>query len=254
MKQETFIDGLVSVIMPCYNATVNLEEAIESVLAQSYTNLELLIVDDASTEPIENIILKYRKDDRIRYLKHSMNQGVAVARNTGLLQSKGRYVAFLDSDDLWYSDKLEQQLFFMNANQVAFMYSAYEVVRDTSDNRINTIQVPQQINYNVLLKNTIIGCLTVLIDRKQTGFFEMPIISVGEDSATWLNLLKEGHVAYGIQKPLAKYRVAGQSLSSNKLKMVKGTWRMYRQTQNLSILKTGYYFSFYVINAILKRI
>lgn len=254
MRQRTYVDELVSVIMPCYNATSHLKEAIESVLVQSYSNLELLIVDDASTEPVQDIVSEYLIDKRVRFIQQLENQGVAITRNVGLMNSKGRYIAFLDSDDLWHKDKLEQQLNIMNTYQVPFVYSAYEVIRNTSKNVINIIQVPQFMNYQNLMKNTIIGCLTVLIDRKKTGYFEMPTISVGEDTATWLNILKEGHIAYGIRKPLAKYRVSEFSLSSNKWNMVKGTWKMYRQTQHLNFFSTCYYFSCYAFNATVKRI
>ncbi|MGH0590357.1 glycosyltransferase family 2 protein [Bacillus mycoides] len=254
MKQKTYVDGLVSVIMPCYNVNFHIKEAIQSVLEQSYSNLELLIVDDASTNPMKNMISEFFNDKRVRFIQHSENQGVAIARNTGLEKSKGRYVAFLDSDDLWHVDKLEKQLSFMNTYQLPFVYSGYEVIRKTSDNVINEIKVPEQLNYLNLLKNTIIGCLTVLIDREKTGYFKMPIISVGEDTATWLNILKKGYIAYGIQEPLAKYRVSEYTLSSNKWKMAKGTWKMYRSTQSLRFLPTCFYFSCYVFNAVVKRI
>ncbi|PEX06320.1 glycosyl transferase [Bacillus cereus] len=254
MKQKKYINGLVSVIMPCYNGQAYLEEAIQSVLSQSYSSLELLIIDDASTKPIKNIISKFIYDKRVRLIQHQENQGVAIARNTGLKNSKGRYVAFLDSDDLWHKNKLEKQLNFLWNHQVAFVFSEYEVIRKTSDDIINKISVPYTIDYLNLLKNTIIGCSTVLIDRKATDSFEMPIISVGEDTATWLNILKKGHIAYGIQEPLVKYRVSDYSLSKNKWKMVRGTWKMYRITQSLSFLSTCFYFSHYACNATLKRI
>lgn len=254
MNQFAYDNELVSVIMPCYNPTLHLVDSVKSVLMQTYSNLELLIIDDASAKPVQEMIIEFLTDERVRFIQQSENQGVAVTRNIGLNQSRGRYVAFLDCDDLWHPDKLEQQLYTMNTYQVPFVYSAYEVIRNNSDNVINIIRVPQWIDYQKLMKNTIIGCLTVLIDRKETGYFEMPILSVGEDTATWLNILKKGHVAYGIQIPLAKYRVTNISLSSNKWRMMKGTWKMYRKTQNLNIIKCFFCFSCYAFNAIKKRI
>lgn len=135
-----------------------------------------------------------------------------------------------------------------------FVYSVYEIIRDNSLETIGTIKVPNRINYRNLLGNAIIGCLTVLIDRKRVGNFEMPLIGVGEDTATWLNILKKGYTAYGIQEPLAKYRVSGNSLSANKLKVAKGTWKMYQETQQLKFYKTCYFFCFYVLNAVKKRV
>ncbi|EJQ43719.1 hypothetical protein IEQ_05047 [Bacillus cereus BAG6X1-2] len=254
MGKRFYINELVSVIMPCYNPTSHIKEAIESVLLQTYSNFELLIIDDGSTESVQEFIKDYLIDKRVSYIKQSKNQGVAIARNAGLKKSKGRYIAFLDSDDLWFPEKIERQLELMKTHQAALVYSAYQVIRNESDNVVNVISVPETINYSNLLKNTIIGCLTVIIDRKKTGDFKMPVIPVGEDTATWLNILKDGHIAYGVDHPLAKYRVSGSSLSGNKLNMAKGTWKMYRITQNLSFLSTSYYFSFYTFNALLKRI
>ncbi|MES5896813.1 glycosyltransferase [Bacillus cereus group sp. RP43] len=254
MDQSIYNDELVSVIMPCYNPNSHIKEAIESVLLQTYTNLELLIIDDGSTESVQEFIEDYLIDKRVRFIKQSRNQGVAITRNIGLQNSKGRYIAFLDSDDLWFHEKLEQQLELMKMHQAGLVYSAYEVIRNASDNVINVIWVPKTIKYRNLLKNTIIGCLTVLIDREKTGNIKMPVIPVGEDTATWLNILKKGHMAYGIEHPLAKYRVSGSSLSGNKWNMAKGTWKMYRKTQHLSFFSTGYYFSFYAFNATLKRV
>ncbi|MBC1890009.1 glycosyltransferase family 2 protein [Listeria booriae] len=245
---------VVSIIMPCFNAMTVIGDSIDSVLAQTYADWELIIIDDASTDQSIAAIEPYLTDPRIQLLAKEKNEGVALARNDGLARSTGRYVAFLDSDDLWRSRKLEQQLTALTEKDAVLSYSAYETFQEASLNPVKVIQVPESITYQELLKNTIIGCLTVVIDRDKTGAFEMPNLPGGEDMATWLNILREHGVAYGIQEPLAYYRTSGSSLSGNKLKMVRRTWRMYRETQQLSIFGTCICFSFYIKNAIVKRI
>ncbi|MBC2304415.1 glycosyltransferase family 2 protein [Listeria booriae] len=245
---------LVSIIMPCFNAMNVIGDSIDSVLAQTYADWELIIVDDASADQSLAAIEPYLTDPRIQLLAKEKNEGVALARNDGLTRSTGRYVAFLDSDDLWRPHKLEQQLTALTEKDAVLSYSAYETFQESPLNPVKVIQVPESITYQELLKNTIIGCLTVVIDRHKTGAFEMPNLPGGEDTATWLNILRENGVAYGIQEPLAYYRTSGSSLSGNKLKMVRRTWRMYRETQQLSIFGTCICFSFYIKNAIVKRI
>ncbi|MED3681920.1 glycosyltransferase family A protein [Bacillus thuringiensis] len=254
MTKKMYNNALVSVIMPCYNPKTHLKEAIDSVLNQTYSNLELIIVDDGSDESISEYIEGFSGDSRLKIIKNKENQGVARTRNKGLALSRGRYIAFLDSDDIWHKEKLRCQLAIMHKSEECFVYSAYEVINHNSSEITRIVEVPNRIDYQGLLKNTIIGCLTVLIDRKKVGDFKMPLVSVGEDTATWLNILKNGYTAYGIQIPLAQYRVAGNSLSSNKFKMVLGTWKMYRDTQQLKCYKRFYYFCFYILNAIKKRI
>lgn len=244
----------VSVIMPCFNANLTIKQSINSVLSQTYQNIELFIIDDASTVSCMEYIKEYVTDPRVHFIQLNKNSGPAGARNSGIEKSEGRYVAFLDSDDLWQKDKLELQLEYMLEEQSPFSFTAYQIVNEKGDKVLNTIHAPENITYWELLKNTIIGCSTVVIDRNQVGNFFMPTIRGGEDTATWLNILKKGHTALGIQETLTKYRILEGSLSRNKWKMLRRTWVMYRTTQHLSVLKTNYYFCFYVINAIKKRI
>lgn len=247
-------DDLVSVIMPCYNAHPTITESIESVLSQSYRELELIIIDDSSTVNSTNYVLDYLEDPRVKLILLNKNIGPAVARNRGILKAEGRYVAFLDSDDVWKQTKLEKQLNYMKKTSSPFSFTAYQMMNEDGSRMLKTIQVPQKITYKELLKNTIIGCSTVVIDRSLVGIFLMPDIRRGEDTATWLKILKKGYIASGIQEPLTNYRVLEGSFSRNKWKMLQSTWKMYRQTQHLSVIRTSYYFYFYAMNAIKKRI
>ncbi|MBC1826621.1 glycosyltransferase family 2 protein [Listeria seeligeri] len=244
----------VSVIMPCYNAEDVIDMSIQSVLAQSYQNFQLIIVDDYSTDRTIVKIKPYLADNRILLVQLPRNSGVANARNIGMQHSLGRFIAFLDCDDVWRPEKLEKQVTMMESNDAPLVFSAYHTFIEGTDKPIKKIQVPEFIDYEGLLRNTIIGCLTVMVDRNKTGDFEMPNIPGGEDTATWLNLLKQNGVAYGAEESLAYYRVSSTSLSGNKWRMARRTWQMYRQTQDLSFIKTCICFSFYVKNAIVKRI
>lgn len=238
--------------MPCYNPKNTIFQAINSVLNQTYPDIELWIVDDNSTESKVNLT-HILKDERIKFVQLPYNQGPAAARNQALRQTDARYVAFLDCDDWWEPTKIEKQLVQLMTSSVALSYCAYELVNEQGEWLQKTIQVPKCIRYTDLLKNTIIGCLTVVVDRKKTGLFLMPEINGGEDTATWLNLLKKNHTAMGIQEPLAYYRVQKKSYSANKFVMAKNTWKMYGKTQELSFVARCYYFTNYAINAVKKR-
>ena len=180
-----------------------------------------------------------------------------MARNTALRIAEGRYVAFLDSDDLWENSKLSIQLDFMKKNNIEFSFTDYSLITEdgNSYNKLNkTITVPKIIDYNFLLKNTIILCSSVIIDRNIVGDFKMPLIRAGQDTATWLSILKKGYKAYGLNENLAKYRQVEGSISSNKIKAIKRTWNLYRNIEKLGLFRSMYYFSCYSFNAIKKRI
>jgi len=248
-------NNLVSIITPVYNAEKFISESIESVLNQTYNNWEMILVDDCSSDKSSEIINKYaEKDDRIKYIKLDINSGAAVARNTAIEASKGRYIAFLDSDDLWKPKKLERQLNFMKDNDVAFSFTGYDIIDEYGNEMNKSVQVPYKIDYNGLLKNTIIGCLTVVVDKEKIGNFKMPLIRTRQDLATWLMILRRGHIAYGINEPLANYRYVENSISSNKIKVMKKNWYVYRKIENLSLIKSTYVFILYGWNAVKKRL
>lgn len=245
----------VSVITASYNAGRFIEETIKSVLEQTYDNLELIIVDDCSTDNTEEIVKKYMKIDlRVKFYKLEKNSGAAVVRNTALEKAKGRFIAFLDSDDVWDRDKLEKQINFMKNNNYGFSFTSYRLMNEKGILLNKEVRVPSQIKYEQLLKNTIIGCLTVIIDKDIIGDFRMPLVRAGQDTATWLSILRKGNIAYGYDEVLASYRLVDGSISSNKLKALKRTWNTYRKLENLNLIKSTYYFVYYVLNAIRKRI
>lgn len=245
----------VSVITPVYNAENFLSETIESVLSQTYKSFEYLLIDDCSTDNSASLIKEYAESDsRIKYIKLSENSGAAVARNTGLENAEGRYIAFIDSDDMWYPEKLEKQLKFMKENKKAFTYTKYERITEENGEVIGAPDFPKKLNYSGLLKNTAIACSTVVIDRQEIGDFRMPLVRKGQDTATWLKILKEHDYAYLLDEVLNQYRAREGSLSSDKFSALKRTWNTYRNIEQLPLYKALYYFSFYVGNAIKRRL
>ena len=248
-------DGLVSIITPVYNAEKYIEETIKSVQNQSYKDWEMLLINDCSTDSSEKIIQRMAADDdRIKYIKLEKNSGAAVTRNIGIEKANGRYIAFLDSDDVWKEQKLEKQIKLLNEKKVGFCFTSYRYFLEDGEYTNKVARAPEKIDYNGLLKNTIIGCSTVIVDRNILGDFRMTNVRRGQDTATWLQLLKKVDYAYGIYEDLVLYRVVEGSLSHNKLKAIKRTWNTYRNVERLSLPKAMYVFVFYAYNALKKRL
>lgn len=248
MQNET-----VSIIIPMYNSEKYIEQTIKSVQAQTYTDWEIVVMDDISEDNSAQIVQSYAKsDERIHYYLEEKKSGVAKARNDAMAKANGRYLAFLDSDDMWLPEKLECQLKLMQQKKVPFVYAGCEVIDEEGEKTGKVRTVPEQIDYEKLLHGNVIPCLTVLIDRQAVGTFEMPQMG-HEDYATWLNILKKVPKACGINKPLAYYRVSSKSVSANKLKAVKWTWNIYRKNQKLPIGKSLWYLTGHVRQALKKR-
>ena len=246
---------LVSIVMPCYNAEKYIAQSIESVLAQTYHNWELLITDDGSTDKSIEIVNEYcKKDNRIDLLVPERHNGIAKTRNLSISRSKGRFIAFLDSDDVWKSYKLEKQIAFMLENDLAFTYSSYEVIDSQGNIKNGVVKDAGVMNYNKYLRNTIIGCGTVVIDRDKTGYFETPIIDTSEDMSLWLNIMKKGFNAYPVPGPLHQYRITPGSASSNKIKAASDVWRVYRKIEKLSWPRAAMNFVCYSFNAVIKHV
>ena len=246
---------LVSVIMPCYNMEKFIAFTIESVQRQTYTHWELIIVDDASTDGTADIVKSHQtQDDRIHFFVKPSHSGIADTRNQCLNKAKGRYLAFLDSDDLWHPEKLEQQLQFMTERKIGFSYSSYDCVDEQGKPLEKIVKSAGNLDYKAYMHNTIIGCSTVMIDTDIIGKVVVPNFRTSEDTATWLNILKRGFLAYAMEQPLTSYRIRQHSASSNKLKASSDLWRVYRQQEKLSLFKAlGYFFS-YAFNAVKKRL
>lgn len=242
---------LVSVIMPSFNSADTIIDSIESVLAQSYPHWELLISDDCSTDQTFELIRVYaERDSRIKIEKLTKNGGAGKARNSAIARAKGRYIAFLDADDIWYARKLEKQLAFMQHEGIALCYSAYDRF-DSKDER-DSFYPPESTSYNELLKSNVIGCLTAVYDREHCGTRYMPAIRKRQDMALWLNILKDGHQAKAVMEPLANYRLDG-GISHNKLRVLSYQWQLYRDVEKLSFLKALTVFIHYVIRGLRKH-
>ena len=246
--------GLVSIIMPSYNASRFITESIKSVIVQTYQNWELLIADDCSKDSSVEVIKKIiDKDQRIKLFSLLKNVGAAAARNVAIEHANGQYIAFLDSDDVWEPEKLERQLAFMKENKYAFTYSEYYVMEEDGKKTGSFIRIPSSLSYRQYLRNTIIGCLTVVIDRTIVGDFRMPLIKSSHDMALWLLIMKRGYKAYGIKEVLAGYRLVSTSNTAKKWKAAKDVWRVYRKIEHLSVLFSAFCFCGYVFNAVIKR-
>lgn len=247
-------EGLVSIITPAYNCEKYIGQTIESVISQTYQNWEMIITNDCSTDNTEQIVIEYAKQDhRIKLVKLSENSGAAIARNTGMSKAQGQYIAFLDADDLWKPKKLELQIAFMLENGYAFTFTSYQYLRETPGEKLRIIPAVYCIGYQESLGNTIIGCLSVVIDRRQVGYFEMLNVKSSEDHLTWWHIMKMGFKAYGLKINLAEYRIVKGSISRNKYRQIKMQWRLYRDYEKLSVIDSVYYFSYYMFNAIRKH-
>ena len=245
---------LVSIITPMYNAKETIESTIASVQAQTYKNWEMIIVDDCSNDgSAANVEQCASKDERIRLIRHDHNCGIAETRNTAMQHARGRYVAFLDSDDLWLPQKLEKQISFMKEHDASFSHTACEVVNESGQKIGKIRHVPLQVKYDELLRGNVINCLTVVIDVKRIGRPIMPAIR-HEDYACWLEILQKEEYAWGLDEVLAEYREVGTSMSGNKIRVAVWQWNIYRKYLKLNLIKSVYYFIHYTWNALKKRI
>jgi glycosyltransferase involved in cell wall biosynthesis len=243
---------MISVIMPSYNSEHFISKAIDSVLSQTYDHWEMIIVDDCSHDNSALIIEEYcKKDSRIKLIKLEKNSGPAVARNTGIKEAKGRYIAFLDADDLWKPEKLEKQINFMKENNLVFTYSSYDLI-DEEGNFMGTFKTKEIISYESMLKTNSVGCLTVIYDADMLGKMFMPNILKRQDYGLWLKILKKINSTKGIIEPLAVYRIRKNSVSSNKLKAAYYQWKIYREVEKLNFFKSLYYFSCYIYYGLRK--
>jgi glycosyltransferase involved in cell wall biosynthesis len=247
--------GMVSVIMPMYNSERYIRESIESVLAQTYTNWELLIINDFSKDQSVSIAKEYvKKDSRIHLLNNDRRIGMPSApRNVGVQAAKGRYISFLDSDDIWFPQKLEQQVALFDDNRIAIVYSNYEKI-DENGNRCNRLVIaPPFATYKSLLGGNVIGNLTGIYDTKKAGKAIIKDIH-HEDYAMWLHILKQGYNAQNTGTTLAAYRETSQSISSNKFKVTAWQWNIYRNVEHLSFFQSVFYFISYAWKAFFKSI
>ena len=246
------MESLVSIITPVYNSQDYLEETILSVLNQTYSNWELLLIDDCSTDNSYEIIKKYlEKDKRIKYLKNDKNSGPAITRNRGIKEAKGEYIAFLDSDDLWYENKLERQINFMQTNNIVISHGDYEMI-DENGKYLKSVNTKIELDYFNLLKENQIKTSFLILNHSKIKDIYFPNIR-HEDFACFLDILKKYKVkSVKLKEKVGKYRVLTKSLSGNKLKSAMWTWNIYRKYEKLNLFQSIYYFINYALNGVIK--
>ncbi|WP_237585455.1 glycosyltransferase family 2 protein [Alkalibacterium sp. MB6] len=234
---HTLVDHLVSIIMPAYNSESFIKESILSVQKQTYTNWELLIIDDCSTDRTVDTVHSFN-DSRIKLIELEQNSGAAVARNAGIKQARGEFLAFLDSDDLWTEEKLEKQIEFMRENNYDFTCTEYAEMNEEGA-IVNLIEVSDQLDYNGVLKYCP-GNSTIIYNAKRLGKFYAPEIKRRNDFALWLKVIKKAGHVHGLHETYSIYRVRSQSLSSNKFKLISHQWNVLYNIEGLSWLKSAY--------------
>lgn len=237
---------LISIVMPSYNCSQFIEETINSIVQQTYENWELIITDDCSTDNSVDLIKQFiQKDERIKLLSNEVNKGAAMTRNNSIEAAKGDFIAFLDSDDLWLPEKLEKQLIFMQEKGVDFSFTAYQQIDEKGKLLNKIIKAPSKVNYNGVLLSCPIGNSTVMYNVKNHGKFYVPDIRKRNDDALWLKMLKVIPYAYGLNEVLMLYRIRENSLSSNKLELVKYHWYLYREIEKLSIFRSVFHICYW---------
>lgn len=252
------MDELVSIIIPVYCAEEYIKDTLESVRKQTYSNWELLLVADGeqdSTIPVIEEYIQKTEEGRIRLFVQKQNQGAALARNRGAREAGGRFIAYLDADDLWDAEKLEKELAFMQKKDAAFAFTGYEFGDEQAVGTGKIVRVPEKLVYKEALKNTTIFTSTVMFDTSKISkeMLEMPNMK-SEDTALWWKILRNGYDAYGLDENLVTYRRPQQSLSSNKLVAIRRIWDLYRKAEGLSIPYSCYNFCFWAIKAVWRRV
>jgi teichuronic acid biosynthesis glycosyltransferase TuaG len=255
-EQKMISTELVSIVIPVYNAEKFLEDTIKTMQNQTYTNWEAIFVDDCSTDDSLKIIQKYQKiNNRIKLFKNTVNSHAALTRNKGIDEARGRYIAFLDADDLWQPTKLEKQIAFMTKKDCAFSFTGYEFADEKGKPNGKKVAVPASITYKQALRNTIISTITVMFDLNKLTKEQIYMPNVkSEDTACWWKVLKTIDSAYGMQEVLSYYRRSSGTLSANKIEAVKRVWNLYRNVEEHNVIYSAYCFCGYAYNTVMKRI
>ncbi len=243
---------LVSIITPAYRCAGVVGDTIRSVLEQTYPHWEMWIVEDCSSDNTREVLREWAKvDPRLRLIEQPKNGGPAIARNAGLECAQGRWIAFLDSDDLWLPQKLERSIAFAKAHQAPLVFTGFRRIPAEGGKEGRYIDVPRTLSYRQLLGNTAIATSTVLLDRDIVGEVRMRK-TYYDDFDCWLQVLKPGRIAYGLDEDLMRYRMMGQSVSRNKRNSAVKVWRAYRDLERLSVPAACWYFVNYAVRGLLK--
>ena len=248
------MEDKVSVVIPVHNAEKFIKDTVESVFSQTYDNVELILCENNSTDSTRNILAEMT-DPRIKVLNLADVNDAAGARNAGVKEAVGRYIAFLDADDLWQKEKLKKQIAFMKEKNAAFCFTGYEFADEDAKPLGKIVKVPETISYNEALRNTTIFTSTVAFDMSllTKEQIEMPHIK-SEDTALWWKLLRTGVAAYGLNENLVYYRRPSKSLSSNKFEAIRRIWNLYRKQEKLSLAKSIVCFIGWAARAVGRRI
>lgn len=232
------MNDLVSIIMPSYNTAQYIRQSIQSVLAQTYLNWELIIVDDCSSDNTENVVSVFLNDNRIKFLKNERNSGAAVSRNRALREARGKWIAFLDSDDLWEPEKLEKQIAFMENHEYHFSYTNYIEIDEESVPNGKSVTGPKRISKHGMYNYCWMGCLTVMYDADAVGLIQIADIKKNNDYAIWLKVCKKAN-CYLLNETLARYRIRNGSISRHGcLKLIKWHYKLFRECENMNSLKS----------------
>lgn len=244
----------VSIIVPVYNAQNYIEKTVNSVLEQEYENWELLLVENGSSDNSVEVMKRY-DDSRIRLIVMEGNVGAANARNEGMKLAEGRYVSYLDADDLWQKNKLSLQLAFMKEKDAAFSFTGYEFGDENAVGTGKVVHVPVTLTYKQALSNTTIFTSTVMFDTHKIAKEQLYMPNVkSEDSALWFRVLRSGITAYGLNENLVIYRRPGKSLSSNKIEAMRRIWNLYRKQERLNFFYSAYLFVGWAFRAVKRRV
>lgn len=243
----------VSIVTAVYNSEFFIESTIESVRHQTFTNWELILIDDCSTDNSVKLIKEMMAEDsRIKLLKNENNSGAAITRNRGIQIASGRYLSFLDSDDIWMPNFLERSLKFLKSNNTSFVFSSYERVDENLTPLYSDFIVPKKVSYNDILKSCSILCSSTVIDIEKLGKFYMPILDKRQDWGLFLKILKKTDFAYGIQEPLVIYRIRKDSISRKKLQLISYQWKVYREIEKLNLIHSLYLLLHWALNGLKK--
>ena len=241
----------MTVLTPAYNAEKTIGETIQSVLNQTYTNWEMIIIDDASTDKTLEIIQRFH-DERIKLIQNSKNSGPAMSWNRGFEVMRGRFLAFLDADDLWEPDKLNTQIAYMLSNNYEYTFTSYDWISEAGESLGKIVKAEETWTYKDQLKNPIIGNSTVIFDRRTIPIHMLPDIRLNQDGLLRGPIEKAGHVAHGIPEVYTHYRISENGYSRNKLIAAKRLWTIYRDILHIPFFHRCYYFYWYAINSIKK--
>ncbi|MFT6734263.1 MAG: teichuronic acid biosynthesis glycosyltransferase TuaG [Marinobacter maritimus] len=245
---------LVSIIIPVYNSRKYVHESIHSIIAQTFTSWELIIVDDCSIDGTYDYLLeKYASNSKIKVLRNEINSGAGVTRNLGLENASGRLIAFLDADDLWLPQKLEKQLAFMAANNSAIVHTSYSFIDERGDNIPGHVDVSEYVNLRSYMRNTEIGMSTSLINKDIVGEFRLHSMRTRQDTRLWLGLLSEGHIANGLNEDLVLYRVRKGQISGNKVIIAWRTLKVYLSITDIALSERLINYCYYAFNGVIKR-